>query len=183
MPRSKGTALIAAVRFLRKQREQALTILPARHHHDLHERVLESLWYPEEDGHALICAVAELLPMERSEALIFVGRAAVAADLQDGRYHSLHHAADVSGLPRRVFTLWGTQHDTGEMRMVLSPDGNGLLTLTGYEAASREMCTLLIGYADEMLRANGFSNPFVEKVACVLDGAPRCEWSFHDQQT
>ncbi len=181
MPRAKGTALISAVRFLRSQRQQAATILPASLHHYLHERVLESLWYPEEDCHALICAVAELLPMERSEALIFVGRAAVAADLQDGRYHGLHHASDVSGLPRRVFALWATQHDTGEMRMVLAPDGSGLLTLAGYAAPSREMCTLLIGYADETLRATGFQNPAIRKTACVLDGAPRCEWTSHNQ--
>lgn len=178
MGKAKGTTLVTAVRFLRSQRERAAQVLPPALHHYLHERVLESLWYPESDLLGVVSAVAELMPMERAEALVMVGRISVTADHTAGRYQHLHEGAGLSGLPMRVLALWKTQHDTGDMRLELGPGASGVLSLRGYADASREMCTLLIGYLGETLIANGIVDPQVKKRACVLGGAPQCEWAF-----
>lgn len=180
MAHAKGTALVASVRFLRKQRMEAMRVLPGYCHKYLNERVLESIWYPEEDLLELIRAVAALLPMDGESALQMVGRGSVMAH-KEGSYRSLHEAADITALPRRVIALWGTQHDTGEMRMILNAppaEPGGLLVLKDFAAPSREMCTVLLGYLAESLLNIGVKEPHVDKSACVLDGHPQCEWIF-----
>ncbi len=179
MARAKGTALVSSVRFLRKQKLQAFRVLPVYCQKYLDERVLDSLWYPEEDLLELIRATAALIPLPPDEALRMVGRGSVMADQLAGRYRSLHEAGDITGLPRRVIALWATQHDTGEMRMTLE-DANhgGTLYLRGFSAPSREMCTLLEGYVAASLENLGLKNPSVTHSECVLDGATQCVWPF-----
>ena len=52
------------------------------------------------------------------------------------------------------------------------------MTLRDYGHPTTEMCTLLIGYLDQLLRVNGVDEPRARKRRCVLTGDRVCEWAF-----
>jgi hypothetical protein len=172
----KGTVLVSVVKFLRSRRQEAAALLPPHCQSYLQERVLDSSWYPEADLVELIRVVAGMFPGNEEQALYLTGRAALAAFLRDRKYHDLHHVAVLADMPRRVVALWSTQHDTGQLRMQLSSDTSGFVTLTGFGHPSHEMCSVLTGYITELLGENGIADPCVTKRACVLSGAGECSW-------
>lgn len=174
----KGTVLVSVVKFLRSRRQEATALLPPHCQRYLEERVLDSSWYPEADLVELIRVVASMFPGNEDQALYLTGRAALAAFLRDRKYHDLHHVALLADMPRRLVALWSTQHDTGQLRMQLSSDTSGLVTLTGFGHPSREMCTVLTGYIAELLGENGITDPSVAKQTCVLSGAGDCCWKW-----
>jgi hypothetical protein len=103
-----------------------------------------------------------------------MGRAAVREHMEGVYEHLLR--GDRLSLARRVSTLWQTQHDSGQLRLVDRGPGQARWELEGYAHPSREMCATLRGYVLEALCASGFAGARIEKVACVLDGAERCAW-------
>ena len=62
MARAKGTALIGAVKMLRKRKDEARALLPEALHRYLSVSVLPASWYPEEDLLKLIRALLEIMP-------------------------------------------------------------------------------------------------------------------------
>ena len=174
MAKVKGTNLIGAVKLLRKNRAHAeKTLAPALHHY-LHERIMLTDWYPEQDLVALLRAMAPLLKDAKEDPYELFGRAAVREHMS-GVYERLLKG-DRSSLARRVSVMWKAQHDTGSLEFVGSTPGRGRYELKDYGHPSREMCGTLNGYLSESLRASGFASVSIEKTRCTLDGADRCVW-------
>jgi hypothetical protein len=174
MAKVKGTNLIGAVKVLRKNRARAAPILPAALHHYLDERIIITDWYPEEDLIVLLRAMARLLTDVKGNPFEMLGRAAVREHMAGVYEHLLK--GDRLSLARRVSVMWQAQHDTGKLELVGSRPGHARYELEGYATPSREMCSVLEGYFSESLRASGFASVSIEKLRCVLDGAPKCVW-------
>ncbi len=177
MARAKGTTLTGFVKFLRVRREQALKVLPPVLHHYLNEPILDSQWYPEEDLLEIIRASAALLTGDRTQILERFGQIA-AKDHLEGIYSHLKGNPDVLALPRRVFALFASQHDTGKMKMRITGDKEGVLTLEEFGCPSAEVCDILTGYLREVLIGAGLKNPTVHKKTCIVMEDSICTWSF-----
>lgn len=182
MAKTKGTNLIGAVKFLRRNREAARAALAPALHHYLEERVLPTSWYPEEDLVALLRAMAPLLGDAPGNAYELMGRATLREHL-DGVYERLLKG-DRLTLARRVSTLWQMQHDSGRLTLTGTGPETARYELEGYGHPSREMCATIQGYLHEALVAAGFGSVEIRKSRCTLDGDPRCEWecAWHDAE-
>lgn len=176
MARSKGTALIPLVRFLRSQRGRAAAVLPPELQGYLEENVLASSWYPESHLLGLLRAAAELVGGGREQTLREFGRISARHHLE-GIYSHLRLESDPLAFPRRAFALWSSQHDSGQLRMTLEGDGMGHVRVEGYDSPSPEMCQITFGYISEVLSQAGLGEPCIAKKACRNQGDGVCEWS------
>ncbi|MCG8589229.1 MAG: hypothetical protein MJE66_08055 [Proteobacteria bacterium] len=177
MAKAKGTTMVSFAKFLGSRRADAEPLLPPELHPYLDGRLMDSGWYPESELLALIQASLRLLPGTRAETLEAFGRTAAREHLE-GLYSHLRGESDPWGLPRRVFALWSSQHDTGKMRMQVADGGEGVLFLEGYEASSPEICGILKGYLLQVLEAAELTDPAVAKATCCVEGDEVCSWSF-----
>lgn len=171
MAKAKGTALIGAIKFLRRQRERALEVLPASLHHYLQQRISESSWYPEEDLLEILRAMLRLTPGDDTGSLESMGRATARAH-QEGVYA---HLMEGRGSPSKSFALWSSMHDSGSLKVVDEASRRQRIDLIDFGLPSHEMCTIVGGYIAETFRMRGVV-PRVEKIACRLDGDDRCSY-------
>jgi hypothetical protein len=175
MAMAKGASLVAAVRWLRHDREAGLRALPAHLHHYLDERIQVASWYPEQDLLELIRAIARFLPVGGGEVYEQMGRFS-ARDQLAGVYRHLLEGGDEFSLPRRGLVLWQSQHDSGRLSMTIEGPGVARIDVFDYALPSREMCGILRGYTAEMFAMAELKEPSVREQACRLDGADRCSW-------
>lgn len=177
MAKAKGTTLISAVRFLRKNKQQARERLPESLHHYLEERVVESRWYPEEDLLGLLQALVQMVPGPRSEVLARLG-AQSARDHLEGVYSHLS-GADRASIAVRAVALWSSQHDSGHFEVQREAPGVRRMIVRDYAFPSETMCGILGGYLAETLRVEGATDVRVSKEACLVKGEPECVWRLH----
>lgn len=170
----KGTNLIGAVKVLRRNRAHAQAALPAPLHHYLEQRVLPTMWYPEEDLLALLRAIAPLFKDLASDPYEVMGRTTVREHMGGVYEHLLQ--GDRMSLARRVTVIWQTLHDTGHLAIAGNAPGRARYELSDFGHPSREMCKVIGGYIAEALVASGFEKVQIDKVRCVLDGHDRCAW-------
>ena len=176
MAQVKGTAMIGAVRFLRKERERALPLVPAELRHYLEDRVFESRWYPERDLIPLVLVCAKLIGGDPEETLHTFGRITANAHLDGGIYAHLGADGDPDSLAIKASALWSSQHDTGKLRLEIERDRLGSIRVDGYSHASRQMCLILTGYFQQFVDSSNLPNPQIKKRQCVSEGASHCEW-------
>jgi hypothetical protein len=176
MAKVKGSALVEVVKFLRSQGEAGRRGTPEAQRHYLEERVLPASWYPEEDLLALLRAMVQFLPGDRESALANAGRFSARTHSEGVYAHLLAPTDDPLSLPRRGFALWASQHDSGKMRVELDGAAGARIELSDFALPSREMCLVLGGYCEEMMRLAGLAVTEVREVSCRLDGAPRCAY-------
>jgi len=174
MAKAKGTTLVGAVRFLRKNRERAAAVLPAELQHYLDEQISVAAWYPESDLHGLLRATLELIPGARDEVLAGLGANAAREHLE-GIYAHLG-GGGVEGLSRRAVALWSSQHDTGRFEMERLSETESRLTVRDFGHPSELMCGILGGYLTETLRFEGATDVAMVKESCVLRGDDACTW-------
>jgi hypothetical protein len=174
MPKVKGTNVVGAVKLLRANRERALTLLPARLHHYLQERLLVSSWYPEEDQIELLRVIARLMP-PTPNPFVVMGMTTAQADLT-GIYRNSLRADDPQRTLLAAGGLWRNYHDTGEMSASDEGSKAAVVRLRGYQAACVEMCRVVEGYLIGCSRVAGASDVRTTKLTCSLDGAPECSW-------
>jgi hypothetical protein len=172
--KTKGTNLVDMVKFLRKQREQALALLPKGLHRYLDEPVSVAAWYPEEDMIGLVRVLAKLLPAGGEDPLAQIGRLNARMHLQ-GTYAHLLGDARPSVLPVRAVALWRSMHDTGEFKLAVDKD-HAEARLADYGHPTLEMCTMLGAYLMELFVLAGASSAKADEVACCRAGARECRW-------
>jgi hypothetical protein len=176
MAKAKGSTLIGVVKYLRREGAAAKKVLPERLHPYLQERISPAAWYPEADWLDLVRAQAKLVKSPGGNVFETIGRWAVR-EHADGVYnHLLTGNTDPLALPRRLFALWSSQHDTGKFVLHLEGENLARVELAGYAHPSSEMCQLLRGYLSEMLVFAGLRSVTAEKVQCRLAGADVCSW-------
>ncbi len=171
MGKTKGSAVLSAVKLLRARKEEALRLLPAELRHYLEERVVVASWYPEEDLIALIVACATLLPLPSERVFETMG-AFGARNHLEGVYADLLHR----GPAIRARTLWKTQHDTGVLSVTSETPTSVTYELVDWDHGSTAYCRLLGGYFAEVHRLAGAANPTFLHPACRRVRAPRCVW-------
>ncbi|HTO70570.1 MAG TPA: hypothetical protein VMR31_11970 [Myxococcota bacterium] len=171
MGKTKGSAVIAAVKLLRSRRPEAQELLPAPLLHYLDERIVVAAWYPEEDLLALIRACAGVFPA-RGESIFESMGAAGARNHMEGIY------ADLMGREpsARAHALWRTQHDTGELRVAHAAPTSVTYELSDWTLQAADYCRLLGGYLAEIHRIAGAPDPTFLHPACRASGARSCVW-------
>jgi predicted hydrocarbon binding protein len=168
---AKGAVIIGLVKFLRKNRDRALDILPAPQQRYLDEDIRLSSWYPEGDFVELIRACAKLIPLDYDAAVQSMGLAGARAHAEV--YGDLLRSVKSNS---SVFALWSAQHDTGELRGIWESPTTTRIELVDFAAPSREVCLLAMGYLRGGFQLNGFEDVSIEKRSCAADGAERCVW-------
>ncbi len=176
MAKTKGTTIVALVKFLRRNRSAAEACLPERLHHYLDERIHVASWYPEKDLRDLARVVAPMFPADVGNPFEAMGRASAREHLEGSYGHLFEGTDDPLAIPARAFALWASMHDSGRLATRVEPPDAVLVELTEFALPSKEMCGIVGGYLAETLRLVGFSSPSAEPIACRLDGMPSCVW-------
>ena len=174
MANAKGISLIDMVKYLRSRRDEAAALLPSGLRQYLDKKINIASWYPEEDMVALVRVVARLLPASGEEPLLTIGRLNARHHMA-GAYRHLFDSPDLSGVPLRARTLWQSMHDTGDFRVTLE-EGEARADISGYGHPSREMCTMVGSYTEELFIAAGAKQLSSEHIACRLDGDAVCSY-------
>ena len=172
MPNAKGAVIIGLVKFLRKNRDRAVELLPAAQQRYLEEDIRLSSWYPEGDFVELIRACAKLIPLDYDAAVQQMGLIGARAHAEV--YGDLLRSSTKSN--SSVFALWSAQHDTGELRGFWESPTSSRIELVEFGAPSREVCLLAMGYLQGGFQLNGYDDISIEKRSCAADGADRCLW-------
>jgi len=171
MGKTKGSAVLTAVKLLRSQKERARASLPLPLQRYLEERIVVASWYPEEELLELIRACAALLSAESDGIFETMGTWAARTHLE-GIYADLLGRGNAA----RARTLWKTQHDTGVLSLRSESPSSAAYELTGWDHASPEYCRLLGGYFAEVHRLGGAASPTFEHPTCRTSGSDRCTW-------
>src|SRR5262245_28748020 len=171
MGNTKGATLLGTVKFLRRQRDAALGLLPSDLHNYLQEEIRPSGWYPTAHFRGLLHAAVAMLPGERGTALEDYGAAGA-------REHLTLYGDLIFNLTgsTELFVLWSMQHDTGSMSLTLRSPNSCCVELRDFEDRTHDFCRVTTGYVREGLRLNDFTDIAIEEVACQVDGADRCVW-------
>jgi hypothetical protein len=175
--RTKGTAVVGTVRFLRKHKERARALLPEHLHHYLEERILAVGWYPEEDQLALVRACVKLNDMPEREAFRLMG-SWLASEHYRSVYGRMGRNPDAKNVITRMSSLWSAQHDTGRHVFIVETPTRGRIEVAGFAYPSRETCAMVGEYSRKFLSLAGWGEGTVQKVKCVLNGDDRCCWRF-----
>jgi len=172
MGNTKGATLLGTVKFLRRQRDAALGVLPPELHRYLGEEIRPSAWYPTEHFGVLLRSAVSLVPGERGAALESYGAAGARehVDLYGDLIFNLTEATS------HMFVLWSIQHDTGTMSFTLKSPTSAYIELRDFEDRHRDFCRVTTGYLREGLCMNELSGVEVGEIACQVDGADRCVW-------
>jgi hypothetical protein len=145
---------IPTVKFLRSRKEQARAMLPPELHKYLHERILASSRYPEDDLVGLLRVLVRLLPGDERAAWESIGERAAETHFA-GPFEVF-----IRGGPRHVVesfeALWRLQHDTGRWTVSLLPDQPcGEAHLYDFAVGMPEYGPLMTGYSRRVLRMAG----------------------------
>ena len=171
MAKAKGTVVVDIVKALRKNKEKAHALLPARLHHYLEERIVIASWYPLEDYIALLRAAGRVLDQGGANVYQSMGRAAARSHME-GTYRRLKNKAN----RQATFTLLSSMYDTGEMKVTDRAPGRAALEYHGFALPTREVCETFTGYNLERMMLLGFDNPTVHHVSCRANGESTCRW-------
>lgn len=182
MAKAKGTTLIGAVRFLRKNKEKARKVLAPELHHYLEHTIVESSWYPEQDLADLIEAMLTLTPGSRDRVLGEMGAATAKSHLE-GIYSHVVGRGNPSSVARSAFALWGSMHDTGRIHVEPLGQDEIQFTLVDFAMPSETLCGILTGYFAETYRIQGASEVTTRKLSCRARGDQACVWRLRYQRS
>jgi hypothetical protein len=168
MGKTKGSAVLPAVKLLRSRRAKASGLVPPELAHYLEERIVVASWYPEEDLIRLLDVCAEVMPEGGFELMGALG----ARTHLEGVYADLLHRS----APTRARTLWKTQHDSGVLSVTSETPVSVTYELVDWAHASGAYCRLLGAYFAEAHRLSGAAEPTFEHPACRGASHDRCVW-------
>jgi len=167
MAKIKGTALIGAIKRLRREKERARDLLPAEFHHYLQERIVPASWYPEEEFLVLLKANIKLIGLPFEKACARLGEA-TAQEHYKIWYGKQLNPMDSRTLLFRLPSIWSSQHDTGQYEFVLESATSGRIEIKDFKYPSRELCLIVMAYTREFLQLSGFGKVTVSETACVI---------------
>ena len=171
MGKTKGSAVLTAVKLLRARKAEAVPLVPVPLRRYLDERIVVASWYPEEDLMGLIVACAALLPVPGDRVFETMGAFAAQTHVQ-GVYADLLNR----GAATRARTLWKTQHDSGTLSVTSETPTSVTYELLGWNHSSAEYCRLLGGYFAEVHRLSGAASPTFLHPTCCSARSDRCVW-------
>jgi predicted hydrocarbon binding protein len=173
--------MLNAVKTLRKYgKERALELLSPKLHKYLNDRILVSLWYPEEDQLELIRVLVQILSTTPGipkdlDVYVLMGRDVAQNDM-DKLYGKMLHKGDIDETLKFISSLWGLYHDTGSMTTTIIGPGHGRVELVNYGMPSTEMCRIQIGWITELVSLAGATDVHMVETQCHARGAQSCIW-------
>jgi hypothetical protein len=174
MPKVKGAHVLAAVKVLRANRDEALARLPPAVHKYLgEERILASVWYPWEDHIALLRCLGSMMG---GDPWLLMGRGLARMDLH-GQYKHYLRRDDPAQTLQLMTAMWKNVHDTGEVAVLRDDTRHATVRLRGFLPRSREICGICTGYLTESVMMSCDREPDVVHAACRDRGANECTWS------
>jgi len=178
MGKIKGTALIMAVKLVRKNREKMEPLMDASTRDFVSQRILPGSWYPIEDATRLLHVVCRFYGGSPAQAMEMVGMYCAEKDLS-GVYAHLIHLGDPARTFRRAVMLWRNYLDTGTLRFVHVNDTlkQSVMRLEGFAQTDVPYCACVIGMARVVAGFAGVEDSFkIEETRCTLHGEPFCEF-------
>jgi hypothetical protein len=177
MPNVKGTALLPAVKLLRKNREKSESYLDDVARKMCTQRILPGSWYPMEQADPVMVAVTKLIGGNPRSAMEVIGSFLAANDLK-GVYSNIVYPGDVPKTLRRAVLLWRSYFDTGVLTYV-QPDAGKRECLYRLENCLEKIpyCNGIIGMAKIAIELAGKgARGFVDERRCTLRGEGLCEF-------
>jgi len=177
----KGTALLPAVKLVRKFREKLNPNALNQEGRALAEqRILPGSWYPMGPASQIMIAVNEILGSSSiANGMEFIGGDLAERDLH-GVYQDLITVGDVAKSLRRSAILWRNYFDEGTLTISL-PDpkvGHAVARLEGFTQAI-PYCHGIPGMARVVVRVAGAGMTCeVRESMCTLRGDPVCEFHY-----
>ena len=177
MAKLKGTALLPAVKLIRKNRDKMEPFLDDLSRKFISQRILPGSWYPMEDATRLLTAICRFYGGNPVVAMEMIGTYCAESDL-NGVYSHLIHPGDPPRSFRRAVMLWRNYQDSGTLHF-LQPDPRrprAILRLQEY-AQTIPFCACILGMAKVVARLTGVGESFqIEEVRCTLRGESVCEF-------
>jgi hypothetical protein len=181
MANIKGTALLPAVKLVRKYRDK---LKPD----DMNEtgkalvaqRILPGTWYPIEPASQVMIGVNKIIGSgSLADGMEFIGGDLAEKDLR-GVYQDLITVGDVPKSLRRSTILWRNYFDKGVLTMSLvdPKGGHAIARLEGFQQTIPYCCGIA-GMAKVVVRIAGEGKSCnVKKAKCTLWGDALCEFHY-----
>lgn len=177
MPNVKGTALLPAVKLLRKNRAKVEPYLDDVARKMCDQRILPGSWYPMELADPVMLAVTKFIGGSTRSAMEVIGSFLANNDLR-GVYSNLVHPQDVAKTLRRATLLWRNYFDTGVLREE-RPDPGKQEAIYRLENCLEKIpyCNGIIGMAKVAVEVAGNgARADVQERVCTLGGERHCEF-------
>ncbi len=175
MPSVKGTAVLPAVKLVKKNRAKIDRYLDPGTRKFCDQRIMIGSWYSMEQVDPLMLAVCKFIGGTTGQAMEFIGSFLALNDL-GGVYQHLVKVGETAKTLKRSVTLWRNYFDTGVLRFE-QPDPakhEGVNTLAGCDQKI-PYCNGIIGMVKVIIELTGGKNADVTEAKCNLRGDPHCE--------
>ncbi len=185
----KGSALASRVKYLQQhgtpeQRERLLAGVSPECREDIEKGLMANIWYPFSYTVEINRVLDQVLGSGDLSLIPEFGRFSAEQALH-GIYKIFFKVGSPEFIIKRVENVWKQYYSGGQARVVMEsvPQGKkARLLVEGLEAPARENCLAIRGWIARMLELAGARQVHVEESACVLHGAPHCEFSATWQQ-
>ncbi|MDP3939555.1 MAG: hypothetical protein Q8R92_15660 [Deltaproteobacteria bacterium] len=181
MAKVKGTALVPAVKLVRKNRKKLEPLLDDATRAFVSQRILPGAWYPMEDATRLLLVVCRFFGGSPAQAMELVGRFCAEDDLR-GVYENVIQADDLARTFRRAVMLCRNYVDTATLSVAHMDAAlkQYVMRLDGMPKSDVPYCACVLGMAKVVARFVGVEDTYkIEETRCTLRGDPFCE--FHSR--
>ena len=177
MVRVRGIAFIGAMQFVKEEfgpeaHTRVLEALPEASRATFGGPLRDAVWKPLDDLAAYAGTARRLLAPEDDDFYARLGFRAGRVERDEGGFHPM--VVDAPTAIRLGAVIWRSLYDAG--RMELSADGEGRAVARIYDfPTSTALCQANCAALSGLLGSD--AHPVrTEQAACVLDGAPCCEY-------
>lgn len=154
MAKVKGTGILHAVKALRVRRDHVEPLLPERLRHYLEEKILVASWYPAEDLVDLLRTLVHFVPKGIGNAWWWMGEQSARVDLAEV-YSAMVQKGNAWASLQRIPRLWRLYQDSGKVEVGVAGSTRAQVILTDFPLAQDDLCNVISGYLNEMLRVTG----------------------------
>jgi hypothetical protein len=179
MPKVKGAAITARVRFVRERygpEGYARLVAEAQPATRtlLEGNVLPSAWVPYEAFVDLGATVDRLFGRGDLALCLEMGRFAAEVNLPT-LYRLFYRVGSTHYILRKAAQLWGLHYDSGRLAVVEEGDRGVRLEVVDYAEPNRVHCLAVLGWATRSVELSGNVIVLSEEAACRARGDESCE--------
>jgi hypothetical protein len=177
MVRVRGIAFIGALQFVREEfgaeaHQRVLDALPEAHRASFSGALRDATWKPLDDLVAYAGTARQVLASQDDRFYERLGFRAGRVEREEGGFHPM--VADAVTAIRLGAVYWRSLYDVGRMELLPEGEGQAVARIHDFPtspALCQANCAALSG-----LLGTERQPVRTEQLACVLDGAPFCEY-------
>lgn len=177
MAKLKGTAIIPAVKLVRRNLAKMESVLSDGAKRLVSARIMPGSWYPMEDATELLEAICDFYGGSHAQSMEMVGMYCAEGDLNGVYAHLIVPGHPVRSF-RRAIQLWRNYQDTGNLTFH-QPSLHIPRATVRLEEFSQTIpyCACIVGMARVVARLAGVEHEFqIRETHCTLRGDPACEF-------